>query len=401
MDLRSGHPFWLVKNPLMDAYPPLAGKIQTDVLVIGAGITGALVAHSLASAGIETIVVDKREVCWGSTAASTALLQYEIDEPLHRLRRTYGRTIADRCYHACRDAIGLLEDHSRQLPLDPHFSRKGSIYLAKGARSLGPLRKEFEAREEAGFQVEWWDDERLQRRTGISRPAAIFSSDGAQVDAFRLSHGSLQGAVAAGARVFDRTIVKSYQPERAAIVAKLGNGGEVRAKHVVFATGYEVKEFLRKRIVNLNSSFAFASEPIPGKWPLWHDDALLWEMASPYLYVRSTADRRIIVGGADEAFADADKRDAALAGKTKTLLRMARLLLPQVPLEVAFSWGGTFGETADGLPYIGSLPDYPRAFFALGFGGNGITYSILAAEIIRDSLLGRKSPYAGLFEFDR
>ena len=401
VDLRSGHPFWLVRNGLIGADPAPSGSIHPDVLVVGAGITGALVTHSLAEAGIDVVVVDKREVCWGSTAASTALLQYEIDVPLYKLRKIYGREKADRCYLACRDAIHHLEAHSAKLSIDPHFQSKGSIYMAKGKKSIGPLKREFAARKEAGFDVEWWDLPDLRRATGITRPAAIHSVDGAQVDAYRLAHGSLKRAVEMGARVFDRTTVRNYQPGRRGVTAKLEAGGEIHAKQVIFATGYEVKEFLKKRIVKLNSSFAFASEPMADEWPLWKDDCLLWEMASPYLYIRSTEDRRIIVGGADEEFQDPERRDSQLGSKTKSLLRMARNLLPALNLEVAFSWAGTFGETDDGLPYIDKLPDYPRAFFALGFGGNGITYSILAAEMIRDAILGVRNPYEGLFTFDR
>ena len=61
----------------------------------------------------------------------------------------------------------------------------------------------------------------------------------------------------------------------------------------------------------------------------------------------------------------------------------------------------TFGETKDGLAFIGQIRQMPRCYFALGFGGNGITYSVIAAEIIRDALLQRPNADARLFRFDR
>ena len=85
MDLRSGYPFWLVQSGLVNTYPSLAADIRCEVAVIGGGITGALVAYHLVQAGIDTVVVDKRDIGWGSTSASTGLLQYEIDTPLHQL----------------------------------------------------------------------------------------------------------------------------------------------------------------------------------------------------------------------------------------------------------------------------------------------------------------------------
>ena len=57
--------------------------------------------------------------------------------------------------------------------------------------------------------------------------------------------------------------------------------------------------------------------------------------------------------------------------------------------------------TADGLPFIGPHPSFPRACFALGYGGNGITYSAIAAGIIRDAYLRMANPTARLFRFDR
>jgi len=82
-------------------------------------------------------------------------------------------------------------------------------------------------------------------------------------------------------------------------------------------------------------------------------------------------------------------------------MKKLRDLIPHIEPEMAYAWAGTFGETEDGLAYIGSVAEQPRSHFALGFGGNGITYSILAAEIIRDALLGKTHEYADLFSFDR
>ena len=84
MDLRSGHAFWLIRNGLLNAFPAAEKDLRCDVVVVGGGITGALVAYHLAEAGINTVVLDRRDIGWGSTSASTALLQYEIDTPLRR-----------------------------------------------------------------------------------------------------------------------------------------------------------------------------------------------------------------------------------------------------------------------------------------------------------------------------
>ena len=401
MDLHSTLPYWLLKNGLQQAYPPLASDISTEVVIVGGGIAGALLAQHFGEAGIDAVLLDKREVAWGSTSASTALLQYEIDEPLHKLRETYGKDFADRAYRSCADAISKIELLIAKLNADCGFQRKPSIYMAVKESDVDALRKEFVARGEAGFEVEWLDEDALRVATGITRPAAIRSACGAQVDAFLLAHACLASAADSGVRILDRTGVEhcKFYPGGADVTTDRGH--TVRCKHVVFATGYEVKDFLKRDIVNLNSSFAVVTEPLEGAWPKWENDALIWEMASPYLYIRSTDDDRIIVGGEDAGYRNSIVRDGELPRKAEVLIGKLKELIPQIDPEIAFAWAGTFGETEDGLAYIGQVEEQPGAHFALGFGGNGITYSILAAEIIRDFLLGKTHEYADLFSFDR
>ena len=130
MDLTLGYPFWPVNDGLIRAYPRLDHDVTCDAVVLGAGITGALVAHHLVEAGIETVVVDKRDVASGSTAATTALLQYEIDTSLTDLSRRYGPQRGAHAYLACRDAVERLSQLITSLPDTVGFERKKSLYLA-------------------------------------------------------------------------------------------------------------------------------------------------------------------------------------------------------------------------------------------------------------------------------
>lgn len=399
MDLRSGHPYWLIRNGLLHTFPPLDHNVRCDVLVVGAGITGALMAWHLAEAGFSTIVLDRRDVAWGSTAASTALLQYEIDTPLRELIPRLGQDHAVRAYHACRDAIGKLHRLTNRLPHPCDFALRKSLYVAPTRKAAAELEEEYELRRKHGFDVEWWSPHTFERHFPFQRPGGILSQDAAQVDPYHLAYALLTQAQSMGLRVHDRTTVEDYDLTRRGVTARTDRGVTVKAKHVVFATGYEAREFLDRKIVDLRSTYALISEPLPA--PVWHEECLIWEHADPYLYMRTTADHRIIIGGEDEAFHNPTQRDKLLPAKCRTLQKKFARYFPNLPLEVAFAWTGTFGETKDGLAYIGQVPEYPSASFTLGFGGNGITYSILAAEMIRDKLRGVTSPYEGLFEFGR
>lgn len=400
MDLVSPHPFWRLKNGLLHDYPSLQENVRCEVLVLGAGISGALIAHSLTKAGRNVLVIDKRDVAGGSTSASTALLQYEIDTHLVDLTERIGKRDAERAYRACHGSLDTLEHLAEEVGARCAFRRKESAYLATEPAETRVLQREGEARRKAGIAVDFLDEQELTRRFSFARPAALISSQAAELDAHRLTHALLADAVSCGARVFDRTVVTEVEPGRRGVRLKTDTGHLIHASHVVFATGYESQEFISRRIVRLKSTFALASEVVH-RFPGWWKQCLIWETARPYLYLRTAAGGRILVGGGDVPFRNPAERDRLVQSKTTRLAARFRHMFPEIPLRVDYRWAGTFGETKDGLAYIGGIRQMPRCFFALGFGGNGITYSVIAAAIIRAALLGRQHPDAHLFRFDR
>jgi len=109
----------------------------------------------------------------------------------------------------------------------------------------------------------------------------------------------------------------------------------------------------------------------------------------------------VIVGGEDEDIDDEAARDALLPAKIAALQRKTRTLLPWLDTSADFAWAGTFGESDNGLPSIGSIPGMPSCYAVLGYGGNGITFSMVAAQIIRMLLRGQRDPDAELFDFGR
>ena len=83
-----------------------------------------------------------------------------------------------------------------------------------------------------------------------------------------------------------------------------------------------------------------------------------------------------------------------------TLQSQLSKLFPRIGIDVDWSWGGTFGETKDGLPYIGTVP-VSHGYFALGYGGNGSTCSLIAADLLLDLFLQRRNLDLEIFRFDR
>ena len=400
MNLTSSHPFWSVNNGLPENYPSLQRDVACDAVVIGGGITGALVAVHLVEVGVKTLLIDKRDIGTGSTSASTALLQYEIDVPLRELIKKVGPAAATRSYELCRGAIGKLQRLAARLKIDCGFECKPSLFLARHQREIPELREEFQLRRKMGIDLEFFDAAAIQKHFPFSRPAALFSQEGGQVDPHLLTHGLIAAGRRAGLEVCDRTEMKKLAQTRRGVRITTQNGFVITARRAVIAAGFESKGLLKGEAGTLKSTYALISEPLP-KISGWKQQCLIWESGSPYLYLRTTAEGRVIVGGEDEDFVNAKRRDALISQKTRTLVKKFGRLFPDQPLEVAYAWAGTFGETKDGLAYIGVHPRFPHACFALGYGGNGITFSLIAAEIIRDGFLGKKNPDAHLFGFGR
>lgn len=400
MDLTSGCPFWPIKSGLLATYPPLEKNLSCEVAVIGGGITGALVAYHLAEAGVDVAVLDKRDMATGSTAGSTGLLQYEIDTPLHRLAGMVGEAAAVRSYRLCRESLGKIRTLVKRLGDPCGFEMQRSLYLASSRRAVAGLKREFDARRRHGFGVEWWDRARLAAESSLSHPAAIWSRDAAQVDTYRFTHHLLMAVEKMGARLHDRTRVTRCVRRARGVELHTERGARVRARKLVIATGYEADNALPGRVTEMSSTYAVISEPLGGLEG-WPHGWLIWETARPYVYLRTTDDGRAIIGGYDEPFRDPGQRDRLLPKKTAALTRRFRQLFPKIAFEAAYAWTGTFGGTKDGLPYIGEHPERGHTYFALGYGGNGITYSVIAAEIIRDLYLRKKNADAELFRFGR
>ncbi|WP_437204446.1 NAD(P)/FAD-dependent oxidoreductase [Planctomicrobium sp. SH664] len=400
MELVSPQPFWLVQNGLIATYPALDEDIRCDVVVLGAGITGALISDRLSKAGLDVVVVDRRDVGQGSTSATTGLLQYEIDVHLHDLMMMRGEQPARRAYQLCVNAVHDLQQLADESPVDCGFLRQQSLYVASRPEDLLPLRKEFDARNACGIDVEYLPADELRERFGIEQPAAILSHEAAVCDAYRLAHGLLSNARTRGARIFDRTEITSTHATEHGVTLTTNRASMIFAREVIHATGFEAAGLLREKIVNLKSTYAIATQPLlsPGAWP---HETLYWETARPYLYFRKTADGRLIVGGEDDPYCSPMRRDARIGVKAVRLQERLSRLLPHAEIEIEHAWGGTFGETRDGLAYIGRSPEIPSSLFALGFGGNGISFGVIAARILLDLVLKRNNTDTAIFRFGR
>ena len=400
MDLTSPQAFWLIQNGLGDVPRPLSGNRRSDVVVIGAGITGALCADALTAQGFSVIVLDKRHPGLGSTSASTALLQYELDESLVDLTEKLGRQRAADAYRATLAGVRAIGRICGGLHEDVGFKRRPTLYFASTAADAKGFRKEKDARVAIGLPCEVVSRHELRSIVDFSPAAALTTNAGAEVDPWRLTKALLARARNGGAQLFGRTETRRITAGRQHVEVQT-NRGNVHAKYVVVSTGYEAERFLPARVAKLQSTYAIATEPV-ASFAGWPGRSLIWESARHYLYMRTTEDNRIIVGGLDDPFRDPTARDRRVTAKARGLLIKARKLFPRIEMEIAFAWAGTFGETRDSLPFIGPHPGVDkRVLFALAYGANGMPLGAVAGELLAARMAGHKHRFDHTFIFDR
>ena len=400
MNLKSGYPYSLVKNGLCFEYPKLEKDLRTDVLVLGGGISGALTAYELSKAGIKTVVLDGRSIGLGSTCASTGLLQYEIDVPLTKLSVMIGKHQALRAYKLNKNSISELGGLAKEIGLKD-FRYKKSLHVASRKKDWLPMMAEFKLRAKSGFPVHLLSVQEVNKTFGFPSNGAILSDLAGETDAYLFTHYLHQYNMKQGVEVFDRSRAIKVDNRARGVKLVTAEGFIVRASKLVYATGYEAVREISKPIVKFRSTYAVICEPASDPRPYWKHDALIWNTSDPYLYLRTTADNRIIIGGRDSETTSYNAMHKNLPAKSRQLKKDFNKMFPLISFNPEFSWAGLFGSSPDGLPYIGSLPGKDNCFFALGYGGNGITFGQIAARIICDLVKGKKNRDAAIFSFNR
>jgi glycine/D-amino acid oxidase-like deaminating enzyme len=156
----------------------------------------------------------------------------------------------------------------------------------------------------------------------------------------------------------------------------------------------------RKRYANIVSTFACVSEQ---NFNLYDElkDLLIWDTGTPYIYMRTTDDKRLLVGGEDLPYRNSNIRDKIKNQKARKLLDKTKRLFPSLYFQEDYNWTGAFGTTKDSLPYIGEHPDFKNAVFVLGLGGNGITFSVQGMALVLKILAGEYDPLIYYYRFNR
>jgi len=399
MDIYSGIPYWIAKNGLNDYSNPLRSDHIAYIAIIGAGITGALVAHELCSIGIKCTLIEKNELTKGSTAESTATLQYEIATPLSEMVKSMPEESAVLAYKSSLQAISDIEKVFQKVRFDPDLEKVCSISYAHNESSLNLITKEYEIRKKYKLPVNIIDNKTLFKKYGIKAAGALETHSSAQIDTYKGTLHLIDYHMDKNElEVFTHTEIKDYYKDKYGYILKTANGFTLKCQYVVFATGYETGNLFPHVKMDLASIYAIISKPIDENY-IWNSHCIIRSMEHPYFSIRTDNNKRIIVSGEEEEFDHKIDRNKHLPKKAGILEGKIKNLFSDIPFKTDMAWYGTISYTRDRLPCIGTLPKDNKVFYAFGYGKNGITYSMIAAQMIRNKIKGIKDKREAVFGF--
>lgn len=371
----------------------------TDILIVGAGVMGAMIADRLTETGRDVTLIDRRAPARGSTAGSTALVMWAADVPLTHLARSIGLDRAVARWRAVHDAATGLRERLARGDIDCDLIDRPELYLDGDLLDAAALKGEAEARRRAGLPCHFLTPDAVAERFAVKPRAGIVCDGSYVLDPVKLTIGLLDKAANQGARICHPVEALAIDHRDDGIEVAIAGGRTVRCRELILATGYERARWFLPAAFDIGSSYAIATRPDTPA--LWNEDAMIWEASNGYLYARRTIDGRIVAGGGDEDFADPARRDALIETKRGSIDAQLCALTGAETLAIDCAWASSFGSSPDGLPAIGRSTIDPRVWIASGFGGNGITFAMLAADIIASSLAGATDERTAMFAPDR
>lgn len=384
------------------SYPRFRGDRAADVVVIGAGLTGCAVAYAAAAAGFDTLLLEAARVGHGSTSRSGGFLSQDPGPSFRDVAAAHGLKNARRVFDAWRrgamDGAAIL----RRLRINCQLTPRETLVVARGDEERG-LRRDYEARRDAGLDVSWQTVKQIRARTKLESGSGMKIREGATIDPYRACVGLAAAAARAGAACCEQSPVSKvlFTRKYADVVT---SHGTIRTHHVVVATGSATAEFkpLRRHFKRRESYFAM-TEPVPGavRRQLGDQDMVLTDARMPAHRIRWAAGDRLMIGGADQDETPARTRPAVLVQRTGQLMYQLLTMYPAISgLQPEFGWDAPYGVPADGVMYIGAHRNYPFHHFALG-GSGSLAGAFVASRILLREFQGKAEKADEIFGWNR
>jgi gamma-glutamylputrescine oxidase len=398
-------PYWLdsVPRARRPSYPRFRGELDTDVVIIGGGLTGCACALTFAAAGVKVLLLEAEAIGQGATARSSGLVREDFDASFRQTVSTHGLAAARILWEGFRRASLDCAATLRRLHVRCDLATEDLFSFApRGQESAAALKREYQARRAAGLRHSWTTPAVLARETALESGGAI-RTRGARLDPYRACLSVAAAAAARRAAIYEHSRVGRVRAGRKQVEVTT-DGGVVRAQAVIIATSAPLRDLRAlRRHLEPQLGYALVTEPLPAavrRLVGRRAGALRQDSVPPHL-LRWLGDRAFF-SGADQPELPARLREKALVQRTGQLMYELSLLYPAISgLAAAWSWDVTHYQTADSLPFAGTHRNFPRHLFGLGGHRHGAAFAWLAARLLLRSFQGLPAKGDDLFGFAR
>ncbi len=404
MKTRYGVSPWIQQYPdsKRPSLPRLRGELTADVVIVGGGLTGCATAHACAVAGLQTILVESERIGQGGTGRGAGLLLPDPGPHFRDIAQALGLGTARRAFEAWRRASLDAAATLRRLKIPCGLEPLETLVVEAGDEKL--LRRDFDARSAAGLDVSWLSLKQIRAATNLDAAAAIQMREAFGVDPYRACLGLAAAARARKAVLYERSPVMKVRFTRKDVQI-FTEAGSVRASQVVVTTGSATPEFRPlRRHFSRRETYLALTEPVPAalRRQMGSPGVTFRDTGTPRRRVRWTRDGRILIVGGDQSETSSRVRDAVRVQRTGQLMYELLTMYPAISgLRPEYGWELPYGDTADGLMYIGPHRNYPHHLFALGGAPDSVTGAFLASRIVTRAVQGASQRDDEAFGFTR
>lgn len=366
------------------AYPRYRGQTQTDVVVIGGGLTGCACAASFAASGIKVIVLEADRLGAGATAGSVGLAREDFDASFLAASGSLGVRPARLLWQAMRRASLDFAAALRRLRIKCDLAPEDLLTLApRDPDAIRKFRREYQSRRDAGFDHSWMTPAAVSRATAVDTGGAI-RTRASGLDPYRACIGLAAAAAGRGASIFEQSAARKLRPTRK-FIDVLTEAGAIRASTVVVTTAGGPGLQPLRRHLRPRQTYAVLTEALPAavRREVGPRTAALRDAGHPPHILRWIDGERALFAGAEQAPVPPRTLDTVLVQRAGQLMYELSTIHPAVSgARAEWTWPTTFDDTVDGLPCIGPHRNLPRQLFALGHGRHGEGVAWLAARAL-------------------
>ena len=399
---------WTAEYKAPVQYPWLDKPEDCDVLVVGGGCTGAMIAYRLAKAGINTVIVSADKIGFGQTSQAPAFVTYELSKSMEKLSECIGAEKALEAYQMSSRAMESLDALIHELGQDVGYVQRDSLYYSDSEKGAEDLKAEYLLRKHNGFPVEFVSGNSGVDDFSFPIQAGIYTTGlSASVNPYLLTHALLQRAQEAGARIYENTGVDCIEKRQEKQTAVTDTRQCITANRVVIATGRGADGYLEGCTVS-RTLFTLASDPLPQIPAGWKNACLIKNDSDLTACTALTADNRIVVSKIESGLLTGEGKIAGCVpvqslenrkyiNLEKELVRMFPAMQGMTP---RYRYVSPLELTCDGLPLAGTHEEYEGYYFARCVGGN-LLFSEIAGRFITELHQGKTPAHKDLLAPDR